>query len=111
MNAAPVRTLCQYLSENMPKVSADNDDDSIAVVVEYDENASKLIARLRAGDMKVKRKLQRYSVPVPKKYINELMKSGLISECNGVCLLANKNYYTDEMGLDINTDLDAQNIV
>lgn len=88
-----------------------NDDDSIAVVVEYDENASKLIARLRAGDMKVKRKLQRYSVPVPKKYINELMKSGLISECNGVCLLTNKSYYTDEMGLDINTDLDAQNIV
>lgn len=88
-----------------------NDDDSIAVVVEYDENASKLIARLRAGDMKVKRKLQHYSVPVPKKYINELMKSGLISECNGVCLLTNKKYYTDEMGLDINTDLDAQNIV
>lgn len=39
------------------------------------------------------------------------MKSGLISECNGVCLLTNKKYYTDEMGLDINTDLDAQNIV
>ena len=88
-----------------------NDDDSIAVVVEYDENASELIARLRAGDMKVKRKLQRYSVPVKKFYFNELMKSGLISECNGVCLLANKKYYTDEMGLDINTDLDAQNIV
>lgn len=85
-----------------------NDDDSIAVVVEYDENASELIGKLRAGDMKVKRKLQRYSVPVKKFYFNELMKSGLISECNGVCLLANKNYYTDEMGLDINTNLDEK---
>ena len=88
-----------------------NDDDSIAVVVEYDENASELIARLRAGDMKVKRKLQRYSVPVKKFYFNDLFDRRLINECNGVYLLSNKDYYTDETGLDINVDLDSRNIV
>lgn len=87
------------------------DNDNIAVVVEYDEQAFKLIGELRAGDMKVKRRIQRYSVPVERYYFNDLFDRRLITECNGVYLLSNKDYYTDETGLDINVDLDSRNIV
>ncbi|MBZ4219620.1 MAG: CRISPR-associated helicase Cas3' [Chlorobium sp.] len=66
-------------------------------------NNEKLINQLRFGgpSRKLMRKLQRYSVNVYDRDLQEMRKNGMIEEVNGIWVQTDKNLYDPVFGLDV----------
>lgn len=75
--------------------------ETIGIVIDYNDEASELIKELKFGSASVRRKLQRYSVSVYFYELQELMKLGIINDFDtGVFILTNNHYYDKERGLN-----------
>ena len=71
------------------------------------DEADELLKRLETGDYSVKRKLQKYSVSLRKYEFDGALKSGLVKEYDsGVFVLANNEYYSDFVGLELDKGCD-----
>ena len=80
-----------------------DDGYSQSVIVPYDTKAEELIAKLDIDNISrsVLRKLQRYSINLPKKIVQRLLESREIQEkLPGVLVLGNENLYTESIGFD-----------
>jgi CRISPR-associated endonuclease/helicase Cas3 len=75
------------------------DNSTVGLVIPDDENAT-LLENLRFGGYCAKRKLQKYCVSLKIYELEDMIKSGLAEEINGVYVLVNKDYYNEEYGLD-----------
>ena len=79
------------------------DDSSLPVVVRYGENRS-LVESLRVVGPKrgIMRKLQRYTVNVPRQTIPELVERGFVEEMHpGVFVQTLESIYTEQFGFDL----------
>lgn len=82
-------------------------DDSVGVVVNNCNESNELIKKLGNGDFSVKRKLQRYTVPL--KFHTDFKNAlslGILENRSGVYVLSNTDYYSKETGLDVNRSFD-----
>jgi len=73
--------------------------DTISIVINLSAEINNLIERLKFGDRSVIRKLQRHSVSVYFYEFENIKKLGIISEIDGIFILENNDYYTEEKGL------------
>lgn len=67
--------------------------------------------KLKYDAFGVRRALQKYTVNVHRYEFEEMSKLGLVSEINGVFVLANKDYYSDEYGLAVGEIHDEKYII
>ena len=82
-------------------------DYTVALAVNNCDEADELLKRLETGDYSVKRKLQKYSVSLRKYEFDGALKSGLVKEYDsGVFVLANNEYYSDFVGLELDKGCD-----
>ncbi len=80
-----------------------DDGYSQSVIVPYDAKAEELIAKLDIENISrsVLRKLQRYSINLPKPTVEKLLTSQeIIEKLPGVFVLRNENLYTESIGFD-----------
>ena len=76
------------------------DSDTIAIVIDRDENSHELIQDLRYGKKSVMRKLQKYTSNIYIWEFEELYRQGVLDDYKtGIYCLTNKDYYDDEIGL------------
>lgn len=85
-------------------------DDTVAIIVNRSEECAKLLRGLQFGNLSVKRSLQKYSVSVRFYEFQDALKQGLVHEVNGVYVLSDNNYYSDDYGLSIKECHDERNI-
>ena len=93
-----------------------DDGYSQSVIVPYDEKARDLIAKLDIENItrSVLRKLQRYSINLPRPIVEKLLTSQDIQEAlPGVFVLSTKNLYNRLIGFDESKlgVLDVENLV
>lgn len=74
-------------------------DNTLGVVVPYNDEARKLIAGLPYGGAAVKRKLQKYTIPLRGNEIPVLSEQGVIADQGGVFVLCGENFYDSEIGI------------
>jgi len=76
------------------------DSDTIAIVIDRDENSHSLIQELKYSKKSVIRKLQKYTSNVYIWEFEELYKQGVLDDYKtGIYCLTNLNYYDNEVGL------------
>lgn len=81
------------------------ENDTVGFIID-NEKSHELVESLKSGDKSVLRKLQRYMVSVYEKEFGECMKKGILSDFGtGVYILANNDYYSDELGYNPETDV------
>lgn len=77
-------------------------DDTIAVVINNNDECNQLIEKLLNRDYSVKRKLQKYSVNLSIYKFIETLQLNLITDTKmGVFILSNNDYYSTDKGLDL----------
>lgn len=86
------------------------DNDTISVVINKCEGCNLLLNKLRFGGLGVKRSLQKYSVGVRFYEVENALKRGLLDEINGVYVLTDNNFYSEEYGLSIGENHDENYI-
>ncbi len=90
-----------------------DDNASAAVVVRYGESGDLIRAMGAMGVRRdIMRKLQRYTVNVPRRALDRLVRCGLVTlvggasdGSGGVCVQEDSTLYSDESGLDIKREL------
>jgi len=86
------------------------EEETVAIIVNRSEACEKLLRGLQFGNLSVKRSLQKYSVSVRFYEFQDALKQGLVHEVNGVYVLSDNNYYSDDYGLSIKECHDESNI-
>ncbi|MGN1097349.1 MAG: CRISPR-associated helicase Cas3' [Clostridia bacterium] len=82
------------------------DSQCIGIVIP-DDNSSGLIEKLKYGGLSAKRGLQKYCASIYFYELEDMLKSGLAEQLGcGVYVLTNSDYYNDELGLDLETEMD-----
>lgn len=80
-------------------------NETIGIVIP-DESNKELIEKLRFGAVSVKRQLQKYCASVRGHEFKTLAETGIIEKTEGgVFILSNPDYYDNEIGLDIEKEL------
>lgn len=78
------------------------DSDTIAIVIDRDEESQKLIQDMKYGSKSAKRKLQKYTATVYVWEFEKLYEKGVLDDYDtGVFCLTNTNYYKCDVGLQI----------
>ena len=83
-------------------------DETISIVINKNGVCDTILQNLAFGGYKAKRELQKYCVNVYDHTFADMLKSGLLSEVNGVFILLNNKYYSDEYGLAIDENHDDE---
>ena len=92
--------LCINLKEYAEEVFKFIDQNTLAVVVNQDEESENLIQKFREKkSIKTLRKLQKYAFSVYKNELDILMSQGVIENIDGLLLLTNNDYYSDKTGI------------
>lgn len=86
------------------------DTDTVAIVINNNEESNLLLRKLGFGNMGVKRSLQKYSVSVRMYEFQNALKLGLVHEENGVFVLSDNRYYSNEYGLSLSEQFDLDYI-
>lgn len=77
------------------------EDTQEAIVVPYGDGAALIDDLRRDGPSRgLLRKLQPFTVPVPAAGLKRLREAGALADLDGVTVLADGNYYRDDIGLD-----------
>ncbi len=79
------------------------ESETVGIVIPCEENAE-LIEKLEYGALSVKRKLQPYCASVSKRELDDMIKTGIVEQKNGMYILSEPKYYNGETGLDINAN-------
>lgn len=82
------------------------DTDTVAIVINDREESNLLLKKLGFGNMGVKRSLQKYTVSLRMYEFQNALKLGIVHEENGVFVLSDNRYYSNEYGLSLNESFD-----
>lgn len=104
-----ISRMCNHPSNIPFRTYAENfnliDSETIAIVIDRDEESHKLIEEMRYGSINAKRKLQKYTATVYIWEFEQLYKNGVIDDYGtGVFCLTNMDYYTLDTGLQIENE-------
>jgi len=83
------------------------EDNTESIIIDISKESNKLVKEIRKNEFKTDtiRKLQQYTVSVYKNEYQKLIKENALEVLkSGFSILINKQYYSDETGLDIFTD-------
>ena len=75
------------------------DSNTVAVVVEGDEQSRAMIEQLKTDGYTNYRKLQKYTFTVYEQELEDLLKQGAVKEFGGIFCLTNPDYYSKETGV------------